>query len=282
MTLLGRADERDRVDRVLASARQGLSGVLVLRGEPGIGKTALLDYAVAPRRTWRSPGSRRSSRRWSWASPGCISCCCPTSATSHPPASPARRPELSVRAPRPGASRPFPGRPRDLDLAGASGQPARTAVRRRRRAMARPRVRGRAGVRGPPPARRRHRDPVRRARARRTAAGFADLPVSICRGCPRSPPAAARRRDRRPRRRGRQADRGADPGQPAGAHRGRPGAHARPAHRRGAAAELLPLGPQLEAGFLRQSAISGRHPDAAADRGRRADRRPRPAVAGRP
>ena len=46
MTLLGRGDERDQVDRVLAAARQGLSGVLVLRGEPGIGKTALLDYAV--------------------------------------------------------------------------------------------------------------------------------------------------------------------------------------------------------------------------------------------
>jgi DNA-binding CsgD family transcriptional regulator len=45
--LLGRREERDQVDRVLAAAREGLSGVLVLRGEPGIGKTALLDYAVA-------------------------------------------------------------------------------------------------------------------------------------------------------------------------------------------------------------------------------------------
>ena len=44
-SLLGRAEERDRIDRVLAAARQGLSGVLVVRGEPGIGKTALLDYA---------------------------------------------------------------------------------------------------------------------------------------------------------------------------------------------------------------------------------------------
>jgi DNA-binding CsgD family transcriptional regulator len=44
--LLGRGEERDRVDRVLSAARQGLSGVLVVRGEPGIGKTALLDYAA--------------------------------------------------------------------------------------------------------------------------------------------------------------------------------------------------------------------------------------------
>ena len=46
MMLLGRREERDQVDRVLAAARDGLSGVLVVRGEPGIGKTALLDYAV--------------------------------------------------------------------------------------------------------------------------------------------------------------------------------------------------------------------------------------------
>lgn len=46
MALLGRGEERERVDLVVAAARQGLSGVLVLRGEPGIGKTALLDYAV--------------------------------------------------------------------------------------------------------------------------------------------------------------------------------------------------------------------------------------------
>src|SRR6266545_6421338 len=34
------------IDGLLASARAGCSGVLVIRGEPGIGKTALLDYAA--------------------------------------------------------------------------------------------------------------------------------------------------------------------------------------------------------------------------------------------
>ena len=43
--LVGRHAERQQVDAVLAAARLGQSGVLVLTGEPGIGKTALLAYA---------------------------------------------------------------------------------------------------------------------------------------------------------------------------------------------------------------------------------------------
>ncbi|WP_040795465.1 ATP-binding protein [Nocardia higoensis] len=45
--LYGRESEQARIDRLLADARAGRSGVLVLRGEPGVGKTALLDYAAA-------------------------------------------------------------------------------------------------------------------------------------------------------------------------------------------------------------------------------------------
>src|SRR5215213_11449637 len=44
--LLGRRDERESLDRLLDGARSGRSGVLVLRGEAGIGKTALLRYAL--------------------------------------------------------------------------------------------------------------------------------------------------------------------------------------------------------------------------------------------
>ena len=44
--LLGRAAEQRKLDELLGSARRGRSAVLVLRGEPGIGKTALLDYAA--------------------------------------------------------------------------------------------------------------------------------------------------------------------------------------------------------------------------------------------
>ena len=44
--LLGRLPERAALSQLLDGARAGRSGVLVVRGEPGIGKTALLDWAV--------------------------------------------------------------------------------------------------------------------------------------------------------------------------------------------------------------------------------------------
>jgi predicted ATPase len=44
--LVDRLPERAALSQLLDAARAGRSGVLVLRGEPGIGKTALLDWAV--------------------------------------------------------------------------------------------------------------------------------------------------------------------------------------------------------------------------------------------
>src|SRR5271154_1271833 len=46
MPLLGREEERASIDHVIEAARSGFSAALALRGEAGIGKTALLDYAV--------------------------------------------------------------------------------------------------------------------------------------------------------------------------------------------------------------------------------------------
>src|SRR5580700_4323693 len=44
--LLDRLPERAALSQLLDAARAGRSGVLVVRGEPGIGKTALLEYAI--------------------------------------------------------------------------------------------------------------------------------------------------------------------------------------------------------------------------------------------
>ena len=46
MQLLGRQRERDVLDRVLEAARGAHGGVLAVYGEPGVGKTALLDHAI--------------------------------------------------------------------------------------------------------------------------------------------------------------------------------------------------------------------------------------------
>jgi DNA-binding CsgD family transcriptional regulator len=45
--LIGREEETARIDRVLADAREGRSSALVIVGDAGIGKTSLLEYAVA-------------------------------------------------------------------------------------------------------------------------------------------------------------------------------------------------------------------------------------------
>src|SRR5258705_4065494 len=44
--LLGRRHECEMLDRLLVAARHGHGGAIVVHGEPGIGKTALLEYVV--------------------------------------------------------------------------------------------------------------------------------------------------------------------------------------------------------------------------------------------
>jgi hypothetical protein len=48
--LFDRAEERALIDAVLSQARAGTSGVLLITGEPGLGKTALLEYAAGAAR----------------------------------------------------------------------------------------------------------------------------------------------------------------------------------------------------------------------------------------
>ena len=44
---LGRTSERERLERLLENVREGQSGVLVIRGDAGLGKTTLLRHAVS-------------------------------------------------------------------------------------------------------------------------------------------------------------------------------------------------------------------------------------------
>ncbi len=45
--LIGRAEERNRIDLLIEQGRDGASAALILHGDPGIGKSTLVDYAVA-------------------------------------------------------------------------------------------------------------------------------------------------------------------------------------------------------------------------------------------
>ena len=45
--LIGRRDERAILDRLVDAVRAGESRALVIRGEAGVGKTALLEYLAA-------------------------------------------------------------------------------------------------------------------------------------------------------------------------------------------------------------------------------------------
>jgi DNA-binding CsgD family transcriptional regulator len=51
--LLGRRRERELLDRLFDGAASGNGGVLVVHGEAGVGKTALMDYAVEAARAFR-------------------------------------------------------------------------------------------------------------------------------------------------------------------------------------------------------------------------------------
>jgi hypothetical protein len=58
MALVGRRSEYQTLEHLLGAAQTGLSGVLLLRGEAGIGKTALLDAAAESAALWNMQVAR--------------------------------------------------------------------------------------------------------------------------------------------------------------------------------------------------------------------------------
>ena len=72
--LVGRTREIDALDDVLAAVRDGLSGVLVLRGEVGTGKTALLDWAAGAASDMRVARVAGVESEMNLGFAGCTSC----------------------------------------------------------------------------------------------------------------------------------------------------------------------------------------------------------------
>jgi hypothetical protein len=72
--LFGRQRERAVLDRLLDTARSGHSAVLVVHGDPGVGKTALLEYAVEAAPDFRVARAIGVGEKWSSRSQRCSSC----------------------------------------------------------------------------------------------------------------------------------------------------------------------------------------------------------------
>ena len=65
--MLGRDREREALDRLLDGVRGGRGGVLVVHGEPGVGKTALLEYTARAEHEFRvAKSSERRFRTAFW------------------------------------------------------------------------------------------------------------------------------------------------------------------------------------------------------------------------
>ena len=76
-TLVGRHDECAVLDELLVSARAGGNGVLVLRGERGVGKTALLNYLLGRAAGFRAIRVSGSSSETALAYAGVHQLCAP-------------------------------------------------------------------------------------------------------------------------------------------------------------------------------------------------------------
>ena len=213
MQLLGRERERAAIDRLVESARDGHGGALVVHGEPGVGKTALLDDVVEKAATLRVVRTAGVEGEMELPFAAVQQLCAPILAFAERLPRPQRDALDVAFGLRPGpAPNPFLVALAVLGLLSEAARERALLCVDRRRPVARSRVGTGPRVRGSPPCGRADRDRVRRARGGRRAAGAAGGPRRAARSS---------RLPRAPRVR------------PAGSA-GRPGARA--AHRRNAAA----------------------------------------------
>ena len=172
--LVGRGAECEALDRSWLTAR-GSSRVLVVRGVAGVGKSACSATCRAGSDGWQRRHGPAWSRRWSWPTAACTSSarrCWTTSSGCRVPQRDALATVFGLSAGR--RARPLPGRPGHADAVRRGRRAAAAGLHRRRRAVARPRLRADPRVRRPPPAGRADRARVRRATGhRRRRAGRA-------------------------------------------------------------------------------------------------------------
>jgi hypothetical protein len=72
--LLDRQQERAVLDGLLADLRSGRGRALVVRGEAGVGKSALLEYVTGAAADMRVARTAGVESEMSWPSRGCICC----------------------------------------------------------------------------------------------------------------------------------------------------------------------------------------------------------------
>ena len=175
--LLGRQSECEALDRLVAGVRAGQSRVLVLRGEAGVGKTALLEYLAASASGCRIARAAGVESEMELPFAGLHALCAPMLGRLRRLPGP-QRDALSTAfgLDRGAAAGSVHGRAGGAEPARRRRRGAAADVHRRRRAVARSRVGADAGVRRAPAAGRAGRAGVRACARTATITSSAGLP----------------------------------------------------------------------------------------------------------
>ena len=167
---LDRDRERDVLDRLIAGVRAGQSRVLVLRGEAGIGKSALLGHLSAAAEGCRIARAAGVESEMELAFAGLHALCSPMLDRLGQLPSPQRDAlNIAFGMSAGPAARSLPRRPGGAEPDGRCRRGAAARMRGRRRSMARPCVGADTCVRSSPPAGGAGRIGVRAARVHRRA-----------------------------------------------------------------------------------------------------------------